>query len=83
VVASSVVDSLFQHQSGQTKDYKIGICSFSAMHTALQHRSGQTKHYKIGICSFSAMHAALRKKSKDCLAQIKDNVYSCFSEQAL
>jgi hypothetical protein len=46
VVASSAVDSLFQHQSGQTKDYKIGICSFSAMHAALQHRSSQTKNYK-------------------------------------
>jgi hypothetical protein len=67
VVTSSAVDSLFQHQSGQTKDYKIGICSFSAMHAALQHWSSQTKNYKIGICSFSAMHAALRKKSKDFL----------------
>jgi hypothetical protein len=39
VVASSAVDSLFQHQSGQTKDYKIGICSFSAMHAALRKKS--------------------------------------------
>ena len=36
--------------------------------------SGQTKHYKICICCFSAKHAALKKKSKDWLAQNRDNV---------
>ena len=37
-------------------------------------RSGQTKDYAIGICCFSAKHAALRRKSKDWLAQNRDNV---------
>ena len=32
VLASSVVDRGFEPQSGQTKDYKIGICCFSAKH---------------------------------------------------
>ena len=35
VLASSVVDRGFEHQSGQTKDYKIGICCFCAKHAAL------------------------------------------------
>ena len=39
VLASCVVDSGFEPRSGQTKDYKIGICCFSAKHTALKRRS--------------------------------------------
>ena len=35
VLASIVVDQ----QSGQTKDYKIGICCFSAKHAALRRKS--------------------------------------------
>ena len=35
VVALSVVDSGFKSRLGQTKDYKIGICSFSTKHAAL------------------------------------------------
>ena len=35
VLASSVVDGGFEPRSGQTKDYKIGICCFSARHAAL------------------------------------------------
>jgi hypothetical protein len=33
VLASSVVDHGFEPRSGQTKDYKIGICCFSANQT--------------------------------------------------
>jgi hypothetical protein len=29
----------FESQSGQTKDYKIGICCFSAKHVALKRMS--------------------------------------------
>ena len=39
VFASSVVDCGFESRSGQTKNYKIGICSFSAKHTALRSMS--------------------------------------------
>jgi hypothetical protein len=35
VLASSVVDHGFESLSDQTKDYKIGICCFSAKHAAL------------------------------------------------
>ena len=30
MLASSVVDRWFEPRSGQTKDYKIGVCCFSA-----------------------------------------------------
>ena len=39
VLAVSAVDRGFDHQSGQTKDYKIGICCFSAKHAALRRKS--------------------------------------------
>ena len=39
VLASSVVDLGFEPRSGQTKDYEIGICCFSAKHAALRKKS--------------------------------------------
>ena len=36
ILAPSVVDRGFEFRSGQTKDYKIGMCCFSAKHTALR-----------------------------------------------
>jgi hypothetical protein len=39
VLASSVVDREIEPRSGQTKDYKIGICCFSAKHVALRRKS--------------------------------------------
>jgi hypothetical protein len=36
VLASSAVDRGFEPRSGQTKDYKIGICCFSTKHAALR-----------------------------------------------
>ena len=39
VLASSVVDRVFEPRSGQTKDYKIGICCFSNKHAALRRKS--------------------------------------------
>ena len=39
VIASSAVDRGFESRSGQTKDCKIGICCFSAKHTALRSKS--------------------------------------------
>ena len=40
-VASSVVDRWFESRSCQTKDDNIGICCFSAKHTALRRKSKQ------------------------------------------
>ena len=39
VLASSAVERGFKPQSGQTKDYKIGICCFSAKHATLRRKS--------------------------------------------
>jgi hypothetical protein len=39
VLATSAVDRVFEPRSGKTKDYKIGICCFSAKHAALRRRS--------------------------------------------
>jgi hypothetical protein len=39
VLTSNVVDRGFELQSGQTKDYEIGICCFSAKHAALRRKS--------------------------------------------
>ena len=39
VLISSAVDRGFEPRSGQTKDYEIGICCFSAKHAALKRKS--------------------------------------------
>jgi hypothetical protein len=39
VLASSAVARSFELRSGQTKDYKIGICCFSVKHSALRRKS--------------------------------------------
>jgi hypothetical protein len=39
VLALGAVDCGFEPRSGQTKDYKIGICCFSAKHTTLRRKS--------------------------------------------
>ena len=49
VLASSVVDRGFEPRSGQTKDYTIDICCFSAKHAALRRKSkywlGRNQNY--------------------------------------
>ena len=39
LLASSGVDRGFEPRSGQTNDYKINMCCFSAKHTALRGKS--------------------------------------------
>ena len=39
VLASSAVGRGFDPRPGQTKDFKIGICCFSAKHAALRSKS--------------------------------------------
>jgi hypothetical protein len=39
VLDSSVVDRGFEPLSGQTNDYKTGICCFSAKHATLRRKS--------------------------------------------
>jgi hypothetical protein len=51
VHASSTVDRGFEPRSGQTKDYKIGICCFSAKHASLrvkeQRLVGSESEYRV------------------------------------
>ena len=68
VLASSVVDRGFELRSGQTKDYKIGICCFSAKHTTLRRKS---KNWLAGNQDNVSSGAT-------CLS-----TYCCFSELAL
>ena len=39
MLVSSAVDRVFEPLSGQTKDYKIGICCFSAKYAALKNKN--------------------------------------------
>ena len=39
MLASSAVDRLVEPRSGQTKDYEIGICCFSAKHEGFRRKS--------------------------------------------
>ena len=39
VLASSAIDRGFEPRTDQTKDFKIGICCFSAKHAALRRKS--------------------------------------------
>ena len=39
VLASSVVDRGFEHRTGQTKDYKMCMCCFSAKYTTLRRKN--------------------------------------------
>ena len=39
VLASSAVDRRFDPRSGQTKDYKIGMCCFSIKHAVLRRKN--------------------------------------------
>ena len=39
MLASSVVDRGFKPRSGQTNDYEIGICCFSAKHVVLRRKN--------------------------------------------
>ena len=39
IILSSAVDRRFEPRSGQTKDYKFGICCFSTKYAALRRKS--------------------------------------------
>ena len=39
VLASSAVDREFESQSGETKDYKSGICCFTAKHETFRSKN--------------------------------------------
>ena len=45
LLASNVVDRVFESQTGQTKDYEIGICCFSAKYAVLRCKSKDSGQY--------------------------------------
>ena len=56
VVASSAVDCGFESRSGQTKDYKIGVCIFSPKHTALRSKNkDRLAQYQDNVSEWSDM----------------------------
>ena len=61
VLTSSAVDRGFESRSGQTKDYKIGICCFSTKHAVLRSQGkdglaqNQVNVYELSIMSTSGM----------------------------
>jgi hypothetical protein len=60
VLASSAVDrgfDLFKPRSGQTKDYAIGICCFSATHEALIRKKKDWLAFTLGlVCTISTYY---------------------------
>jgi hypothetical protein len=56
MLVSSAVDHGFEPWSGQTKDFKIGICCFSAKHTALRRKSKNwLARNQNNVCEWSEM----------------------------
>ena len=49
VLASSVIDCGYELRSCQTKEYKIGICCFSAKNAALRRKSNVSEWSDISI----------------------------------
>ena len=52
----------------------VSVLTISAVDRRFERWLGQTKNYKTGSCCFSARHTTLRSKSKDWLAQNKNNL---------
>ena len=63
MLASSAVDREFKPRSGQTKDYKIGICCFSAKHAALRRKSKDWLRFRI-MCLSRALAVLFYKLYK-------------------
>jgi hypothetical protein len=55
VLALCAVDREFELRSGQTKDYEIGICCFSAKHAALKCMSNVPLELKEQVTSGSSV----------------------------
>ena len=68
VLTSSVVDREFGHRSGQTNDYELDICYFTAKHTALRKKCKYWLARLRILCSSTPTYLS---------------VYCCFSGLAL
>ena len=55
MLALSAVDRGFESRSGQTKDYKIGICRYSTKHAALRRRAKRLAQNQDNVSKWSDM----------------------------
>ena len=55
LLVSSAVDRGFEPRSGQTKDYEIGICCFSAKQAALRRTSKDWSRNQNNVSEWSDM----------------------------
>jgi hypothetical protein len=60
VLASRAVYGGFNFRSGPIKDYEIGICGFSAKHTALQEKEQRLVDSEDGQCVRAEQHICTR-----------------------
>ena len=60
VLALRAVDRWFEPGSGQTKDYNIDICFFSAKYITLKRERAKIGWLRIGIMCPSGRHSYLR-----------------------
>ena len=79
VLASSAVDCMFEPRSGQAKDYKIGICCFSAKLTAVRRKSkDQSSRNQDKVSEWGDMfiHELLFKDMTDIIVKIICHAFS-------
>ena len=74
VLSSSAVDHGFEPWSGQTKDYKIGICSFSAKYAALRRKSRLVRVLPLTVCHSKTLMAYFRAKFQVCRGALTSRV---------
>ena len=55
VLASGALDRAFETRLGQSKDYKIGMCCFSAKHVALRNRKDWLTRNQDNVSQWSDM----------------------------
>jgi hypothetical protein len=80
MLASTSVDCGVESRSGQTKDYKIGICCFSAKHVALRRKNTDWLTIFEGvICIFDLEYFIKMGGGEKTCFSIKNNFYLIYN----
>jgi hypothetical protein len=74
VLVSSTVDRELEPRSGQIKDSKIGICSFSAKYAALRRKSRLVRVLPLTVCHSKTLMAYFRAKFQVCRGALTSRV---------
>ena len=75
MVTSSAGDREFEPRSGQSTEYKIGMCCFSAKHAALMSKNKDwLARNQNNVSEWSDMSVVSVSKNKDWLARNQNNV---------